>query len=511
MWAVLILSWVIAQNTTAATFYATDNASLSNCNSAMNPGDTCIVSTGTYTQSIVPSASGTIYTCPSRVCTIKPASGNSLDLRNRSNTTVDGFTLETNAVLWGNGSANNSVKNIVVRARSELQTGCGSDNTLDGFVIDSTGETNSNALTIGWGSGGCSSTVRDQRATVRNGVIRGGRNNSINYCDSCTLDNLLFTGAWNHTLSIGDNGNSGCRNLMIRNSKFLASTSFREALPDVRDVSGLTLLNNLFTGYGVDLPGHNTPAVATGLIRIHNNVFVNYGTGSGEFSVWLTGGSTLASPGSATWDIDYNAYIPGPTQSTPAWKRDSLSYFTLPSWQALGFDQHSIVIGNGSFVYGPNAPLWGAIVECPVSPGSFDTRAAWAEGVAVGDTIEYDWDGTARTVTGTSPGSGGNCATRIAFTPALTVSPIAQRWFLDWKQSIGTGKTFVPQPGSAIIDAGNPFLCGHYVMGARCDIGPVEAGVIIPSLPECPPCSTTCYSIRCVGSACTFATAACSP
>src|SRR5262245_61889977 len=149
--------------------------SIDRCESAMAAGDTCLVAAGTYTQTLGPGRSGSAsariaYACPSRQCVIRPAASNALDLAGRSDVTVDGFTFEGRVVPWNTGSARNLVRNIAVRGVGgqapffEINTGCGSDNTLESFSVEAPQDSVISPLVVGVN---CTAPGRDTRATFR--------------------------------------------------------------------------------------------------------------------------------------------------------------------------------------------------------------------------------------------------------------------------------------------------------------------------------------------------------
>ena len=500
------------------------------CDAALAAGDTCTVSSGTFAETLRPARSGSataklVYACPSRACVVRPASGDALNLDGRSHVTVDGFVFEGRVVPWNNGSTGNTVRNFAVRGVGgaapffEVNAGCGTDNRLDGFSISAPRDTLISPLVIGVN---CVAPARDRRSTFRKGTIRGGRNAiQLDNCDDCVLDEMRVMHAWNHTFTVGGD----TANLTVRNSLFYATTSFRETIPDVRSVHGLTFVNNAVV-FALNLPGYNVPAVADGRVTVRNNVFFNYGTGSSEGLLWMNDANTVS------WDIDYNAYVGGGnfTGGAPFWRdlRNGGTAAFYPDvdgdgilgtasgsqdfddWQKRGrnpdgsnWDQHSVVIADtdyrrstasyGRSVWGTTAPTWGAVVQCTTGEAfSFETHGQWGEAMAPGDLLEYEFDGTLRTVTSVTTSS---CGRRVVFTPALPVPVASNAWFFSWGRQDADGDGtpsmtghvtaanrdgWKPVTGSALIDGGDPALCPRTVKGLRCDIGPVEVDAAPP-------------------------------
>ncbi len=485
-------------------------STINKCDTTVNAGDTCQVAAGNYGQALDTAASGTsssriVYVCPSRNCVVSPSSGDSLDLRNRSWITVDGFTFEDGMLEpWGGSSQGILLDNITTRDQDNqppyatIFTGGGSDNTLRNFNLDIPPDNSSkpNVANIG-----VNASTSELRTLLQNGVMKGSWNNlALKSCTDCTLDGVKLTGAKNHTLDLG-NGGTGIKNLTFKNCVIMASTGFRENNPQVLGpINGLNVINNaILAGYLLPSIGHETQL--SGKIVVRNNIFFNPGVGGGEMIGQVNNDTSV------TWDIDYNAYAGAANFNTATWRDtrngtnkdyyadvngngivDNAGGSDMDDWQAMGFDQNSIVIANtdyrtstaqyASAIWGANGASWGAMVECSVDSTTFETHDQWGEAIAVGDIIEYGWDGVPRTVTAVSQGSGGgSCSKRVDFTPALSSAPKQNSWFLSWGRTVGTGKSYVPVAGSTVIDAGDDGSCGHTRSGPHCDIGPVEYSV----------------------------------
>ena len=510
-------------------------ATISRCLQDLRAGETCTVAEGVYTEAVRPLRSGAeglpvALVCPSGACRVRPSGATALDLTGLNHITVEGFVFEGKVVTWANGSEGNQLRRIEVRPRPggpypEINAGCGRDNTLESFVVEAPRDTNVTPLAIGVN---CTAPARDMRSTFRNGFVRGGRNAvSLASCDDCVLDGLTVLGAWNHTFSIdGD-----VTNLTVRNSVFLASTLFREGIPDSREIHGLTFVNNAVVSGSV-FPGYNVPSVADGRIVLRNNVFYNMGHNTAESML------DIFDPGTVVWDIGSNAYVGGGNfnDRTPFWrdgrggtKRDffpdydndgalgsSTEGLNFTDWQARGsnpdgsaWDTGSVVVSDADYrtsgasysrpVWGTSAPPWGAIVRCAAGADRFETHSQWGEAVAAGDLIEHDLDGTLRTVTAVATGS---CGRQITFTPPLEQDIPLNGWFLSWGRQDPDGDGvanlvgpienrnrfgFVPAPGSPLVDAGDDAVCGHPVVGGHCDIGPMEfdpgSDLVAPATP----------------------------
>src|SRR5262245_30980851 len=299
--------------------------------------------------------------CPSGGCRIRPAGTLALDLTGLSHITVEGFVFEGKVVAWANGSEGNHLRRIEIRPRPggpypEINAGCGRDNTLESFVVEAPRDTNVTPLAIGVN---CTAPPRDSRSTFRNGFVRGGRNAvSLAFCDDCVLDGLTVLGAWNHTFSIdGD-----VTNLTVRNSVFLASTLFREGIPDSREIHGLTFVNNAVVSGSV-FPGYSVPSVADGRIVIRNNVFYNMGHNTAESML------DIFDDGTVDWDIGSNAYVGGGNfnDRTPFWRdgRDGTKRDFFPDYDNDG--------ALGSSTAGLNFTDWQA-------RGSNPDGSAWDTG-----------------------------------------------------------------------------------------------------------------------------------
>lgn len=429
-------------------------ASIGRCTMQAKSGDTCSVSHGTY---ITPASvqTGATILCPGRDCSISGG----IDLRGRSRVIVEGFGFvgSGTVVPWGGSSAGNVFRNVTIIG-AKVQTAGGTGNVMEDFFVYMPTDkvSSSNPLSAFQLGANATAANPEKNTIIRRGTVRGGWNGiETGNCSGCTFDAVFQTGSKNHGWSMG----GGVTSLTIKNSAIVATSGFAEPYPEVLGtVKGLTLLNDFI------VPGYLLPAIGhegalSGKVTIRNCVIYNAGKGSTE----IGGGINNSNGASVTWDFDYNVYA-GPGAQRFLDSRNGDAYLTLAGWQALGFDRHSITMPGDPWA--GSGPIWGGMVQGTSSPGSFTTHSEWSEGIVSGDSLECDWDGTARAVTSSSGGV-------VKFSPSLAKSPVQNRWFLSWGKAVSTAKAWVPPAGSPLIDAGDPALCGHIAVNA-CDIGPGE-------------------------------------
>ncbi len=507
----------------ATTYYVDDDAgcpgsgtvyspycSVNSCNSVLNAGDTCWVANGNYPAVIQPThdgnAAGRItYLCAGEECTVTPTSAYLVNLTNRSHVTVDGFRFDGfGAMLVLSGPS--SVGNLLTRVQASeatVMTKGGSGTILENFELEHS-STSANVVQVAFG------TYQDQGTILRNGMIRGGgKNLMVNSCTDCSLDGLRLSGAWFHSLEL-----NGATDLLIKNSVFMASSLDGLEGPFVKQAHNLTLLNNAFIrGWSLPTPGYGCGL--TGLVFIRNNIFNNGGKRVDSTSANLNQTGNCA--GTPNWppayDVDFNAYVGAGNftddfmtvgdDRAAFWRDyrnplDIVSYYTdsTPSfedWQDdLDCDQSSLIMDNLDYrpessqsaevgpLWGTTAPFWGAPVRCSVDAQSFETNLRWKDALAVGDRIEFNWDGTMREIVSVGPGSGNalnGCEYRYTFSPPLPSPAHVGGWFLAYPADAEQPeKRFVPQTDSPVIDAGDFEVCGHGTVNQRCDMGPIEYG-----------------------------------
>jgi len=484
----------------AATLNASDNAGIQNCNANLQPGDTCSVAAGTYTNQIRPARSGTasariIYVCPSQNCTIKPTSGRSLDLVERSYITIDGFKFE-NGEVWGWGiewgtqqSIGNILANIIFQDTDSaapyayFRTQCGQDNELKDstFYIQDDGiNTGSAPFLIGNEGTNCQSATkgyRELRTKVTNSRIGGtGDTIQIQQCFDCVFDGVIVDSTRLHTFTLAGK-QAGIDNFTFKNGAIFASNFHREvgiftAQCGAQSIKNVKLINNFFNGLSLPAVGHEDCLAGTWTIR--NNVMANYGSGSGEFLV------SIADSNSVNWDINYNAYVQAGNFGTiaPAWRdsrdppagsdardcsdaisecfyadKDNDGSYTdstctgdgcdLDDWQALGFDANSIVIANKDYrfstagyasqVFGTTGATWGGIIR-----GQCDTDAIPNNEIGIYNTWHEGFAAGDKIeynrdgVLRTITGTSGTCGTYPQITFDPPTATTLQYWILAW-------------------------------------------------------------------------------
>src|SRR5262249_32755975 len=159
------------------------------CDAALHAGDSCQVAAGTYAQTLNPAQSGSAgspitYVCPGRNCLIKPASGDAMDLRNRSRITVDGFIFEGGkAYIWGGASTGNVITNVRSQDTdgyapfAQLEGQGGTGNTLSNFTLEmpvwDAGNPNVQGFPLSIGIG---ANPPESGTLIKDGLLRGGWN-----------------------------------------------------------------------------------------------------------------------------------------------------------------------------------------------------------------------------------------------------------------------------------------------------------------------------------------------
>jgi hypothetical protein len=154
---------------------------------------------------------------------------------------------------------------------------------------------------------------------------------------------------------------------------------------------------------------------------------------------------------------DYNYYADYVTHLVDG---SSWTAYTIPEWQALGFDQHS-VFGGGGFA---NIPEGVHLVDFRSFYARDDIKVGNASSTfSVGDVVEYVNDGVPRTVTSVDEDS-------IGIDPPLDYDTIGSKWgnyVVHWGQRTNITEDYTPS--GSICTASET---GSHVGAIPCAVAP---------------------------------------